>query len=274
MFDTEQINHKKFWDEGYLILRSILDSDEISRYREHASSHPFAAIQPDLLSNELYRNLVADERICSIAAKILQDIPVYFGDSAVTYGTKAGGWHKDNASRYNPDGEDWKSSYPIIRFGMYLQDHANHSGGTSVRHRSHMSPTRSHGKPVYLDAAIGDVAVWHLRTTHRASCSLFRGTTRPIGWSKLDRHLPAFMKQPAEADRYAIFITYGSAGPDLERYISYMATRDGFVARAAASSFDTDWASSVDSTMLVLRDTRQELLRLPPEKVSKYHHES
>lgn len=271
MYAVTNGDHEAFWQTGFVILRGVFTTAEIAELREHAEQAPSPG--PDLLSDPVFRNVVVDSRIAAIAERLLGCTPVYFGDSVLSRSERPGPWHKDNAGRYDPTAADWHGNYPLLRFGIYLQDHSRHSGGVSVRAESHHSPTRTAGKPVYIDTQVGDLVVWHFRATHRGATSLLRGTSIPVSSYRIDKLLPRFMKAPAESARHALFITYGAPGADTDRYIDYLGTRQYAVTRAAASQYDEGWLATVDAARVTIRDARRDILRTPAAEVSLKHTE-
>jgi len=262
-------NYDHFWSEGFLICRSVFSADEISRFREFAKKT--VGTEADLLADINIRELITDDRVLEIAATLLDDVPVFIGDGVLTCRATPSNWHKDNPGRYNRSLLDWQGRYPIIRFGIYFQDHSKHSGGVSVRKYSHNSPTHDEGEPVYGDTAIGDLIVWHGRTTHRASTSLLKGSGTPLFSYKIDKKLPSFLKKPYDHDRYALFFSLGAAGADLDHFVNYYATRQHAVVRAAKTNYDEEWIRSLDPSKVIIRDTREIVQSLPPEKVDVKH---
>src|SRR5947209_3238764 len=129
----EQTNHQidfsvdSYRENGYALIRDVFSRDEIEELRKNVFAS--ADHKGDLMSNPLLRKVVLDDRVLSIARKILGGTPVYFTDSTCMLGDKSHGYHKDNADREDPNAPDWQSNYTIIRFGLYLQDHSRHSGG-------------------------------------------------------------------------------------------------------------------------------------------------
>jgi len=271
MYTLSDSDYQTFWTVGFLILRGVFTAREIAELRAHAEEAPSPG--PDLLSDPVFRGVVVDPRIAAIARRLLGCVPVYFGDSVLSRAERPGPWHKDNAGRYDPATADWQSDYPLLRFGVYLQDHSRHSGGVSVRAGSHQSPTRTEGTPVYGDTQVGDVVVWHFRATHRGATSLLRGTRIPVSSYRMDKLLPGFLKAPAEKARHALFMTYGAPGDDTDRYIDYLGTREYAGARAAASQYDPGWLTTVDPACVVIRDTREQILRTPRAAVGLKHRE-
>jgi hypothetical protein len=266
-----QADYDSFWKDGFFICRSVFSSKEIEDYRAHAMQ--VTDFVPDLLANPHLRQLITDDRVVTIAADLLGSVPTFIGDGVLTCKPKPSNWHKDNPGRYNSSTLDWQSNYPIIRFGIYLQDHSTHSGGVSVRRMSHNSPSRFGGKPVYADTAIGDMVIWHGRTTHRASTSLLRVIGTPVFAYKIDKRLPKFLKIKNDRDRYAVFFTYGAQGPELDHFVNYYATRQHAVDRAAATVYDENWIRSLYPAKVIIRDTRESVQSLPPEQVAVQHRE-
>jgi len=271
MSEVTESDHKAFWNKGFVILRGVFSTEEIADLRTHAERAESPG--PDLLSDTVFRDVVVDPRITGIARQLLGCVPVYFGDSVLSRAERPGPWHKDNAGRYDATTADWQGNYPLLRFGVYLQDHSRYSGGVSVRARSHQSPTRTEGEPVYMDTRVGDVVVWHFRATHRGATSLLRGTRIPVSNYRLDKLLPGLFKAPAEKARHALFITYGAPCADTERYIDYLGSRQYAVARAAASQYDAVWLASIDPEQVVIRDARPDIARTPAAETSLKHQE-
>ena len=91
----------------------------------------------DLLSNPLLRDVLLDGRLVGIASQLLgSDQIVYAGDSSFTINSGQHGYHKDNADRTDKNAPDWQGRYTILRFGIYLQDHTEHTSGLNLRVRS------------------------------------------------------------------------------------------------------------------------------------------
>src|SRR4029077_21275272 len=111
-----------------------------------------------LCKRHLWRGVI-DKRILDIARRLLPPHPlVYFGDSVYQVGNGYPGFHRDNIDRDDLNGPDWQDSYPILRMGIYLQDHRHHSGGLKVKVGSHL---REDGRPFIVDSEPGDIVVWN-----------------------------------------------------------------------------------------------------------------
>src|SRR4051795_6625506 len=139
-----------FQRDGFVIVRGVFSQDEIAGIRAGAYAEAAAAgmrpgtgkgfaLPGDVGSHALLCHLITDPRVVAVARQLLDDQPVHFRDSAVGVGSLERGWHKDNrtADRYDLSGQDWDGDYPLIRMGIYCQDHVEHSGGLALRVGSH-----------------------------------------------------------------------------------------------------------------------------------------
>lgn len=222
------VDVEKFQSDGYLIFRGVFDKERVANYRAIVDSKPL--IPGDLLSQPELCELVFDPVITGIAAKLLGSKPTYFGYSSMSKAGTAGtaAWHRDNADRLDPLAPDWQGGpYTLIRFGLYMQDHKNFSGGLLMRPKSHLQENFRSSTLVYADTEPGDLAVWNMRILHAGD-----------GWRrKVDRERaidipesktisPDDVLPTPPGARYAAFITYGLSGDEhTERYIDYLATR-------------------------------------------------
>lgn len=168
---------------------------------------------------------------------------VYFGDSSFQTGRGDRGWHKDNrvSDRFDHAGLDWNGRYPLIRAGIYLQDHAHHSGGLGIRVGSHLPfwaarpplprslrrrASQLHGRPILVASEPGDLVIWNLRTTHTGNSVRIKH----LPWLKLsprnEARLPPWLSVEEERKRAAMFATYAARSEHLDRYVDYLKTRD------------------------------------------------
>lgn len=231
-----------YWQHGYTVVRDVFSPEEAADLRERAvrtREH-----QGDLLSNpELYQ-VVCDARILHIARALLRDTPVYFNYSSAKFGFHGRGFHKDNADRHDQQAPDWRDPYTLLRMGIYLQDHHDHSGGLNVRHDSHRWVSTTRGKTRYTATRLGDVVIWNLRTSHAANGVRLK-FARGVGvepW--LVEHLPESWLLPTEGERVALFLTYGLDDEHLERFIAYSKTRAFMIDlwRASTNVSEQAWA--------------------------------
>lgn len=121
-----------FWRKGYTIVRNVYTAEQIQQFRDAATASE--GWNGDLLSNPRLRSVLTDGRLVAIARKILgQDEVMYAGDSSYTINSGSHNWHKDNTDRDDGNAPDWNGRYTVLRFGVYLQDHTQHSGGLNLR---------------------------------------------------------------------------------------------------------------------------------------------
>jgi hypothetical protein len=235
------VNVPIFWDQGYLIIRDVFSKDEVEEFRRHGFEN--RQRKADLLSHPYLRKALLDDRVLSIAAQILGDTPVYYGDSTFNIGQHSFGFHKDNADRLDGNAPDWKGKFAQIRFGIYLQDHAWHSGGLRVIAKSHNAISNPGGKRVNVRTRVGDVVVWNLRTDHAGAATMLRflpwvyvEAQCTEGWARVPRYMatlewpfrirvPRFLLADGGPERAGMFFTLGREDAHLKRNISYLKTR-------------------------------------------------
>ena len=241
-----------FWKDGYALIRGVFTQAEIEEFRRGAcASRQHAG---DLLSNRRVRAVLLDDRILDVAARILGDTPVYFGDSNCSFGDASHGYHKDNADRTDRRAPDWQGRYPLIRFGVYLQDHVEHSGGLNIRRGSHNVVSTLRGANVYLRTRVGDVVVWNLRTSHSGTGKLLRVLPDLHLPPRVADWLPGFLFAPSAAERVALFFTFGLPGPHLDRYLRYLTTRAYMVRIWRNSHYDDGTRAALAGKPLILLD--------------------
>lgn len=227
---------EQFDRDGYLLQRGIFSSDEIEHFRNLVyrqfevdarkkltfsltaqGSHARYA-KGDLLSKELLREILLDSRVIDLAKQVLDsEHLIYFGDSSYQIGTGLRGFHRDSLDRTNLDGEDWKSTYTLVRLGIYLQSHRFHSGGLKVKPGTHK---KADGPSVFVDNDAGDVAVWSLMLLHSGNAVRLKGfPNMRIDHSSFENRIPAFLKREEERERISLFMTYAIESRHLDRYI-------------------------------------------------------
>ena len=132
------IDKARFEQDGYVVVKNVFTADEIKQLREEAykqyeidkqkkldfqySNFKTEAkyTRGDLLSKELLRHALLDERILKIARTILgKNELIYFGDSSYQIGTGLRGFHRDCIDRTNLNGPDWQGEYTLVRLGLF-----------------------------------------------------------------------------------------------------------------------------------------------------------
>ena len=243
MLNEKEIN--RFWDLGYLHLKNIFNEKEINSYRDYilqnlSDENNIKEIKSDLLSDKFFNDLLLDDRILGIVNSLLGSTPVYFGDSnwTILNNDATGTYHSDNVDRYR-NGPDWEDKkYPIIRYGLYLQDHKNNGGGIILGGKSHKKFIKNkyirniyqeiialfNGNFKYMDSQIGDLIIWNLKTTHSANGQFFKFFKKPISY-KISKFIPNFLKSKSTKNRIMISATFAKEGISLNRYIDHLKKR-------------------------------------------------
>lgn len=191
-----------------------------------------------MLSHKELKKIIFDERINKIAKTLLNDKPIYFGDSSVAVHSVdkriSHGFHKDSPDKDDPNSPSFQGEYSVLRFGIYLQDHISKSQGLIIRSGSHKYANTTSGKKVIVPIEEGDVVVWYLTTTHSGNAKRIKYLKNFVladdGVSRLQHFLyyriPSFLIMPNPTDRISIFFTLGKKDHHLERYIQYLKGRD------------------------------------------------
>lgn len=232
MTKKEEIDKK-----GWILIKNVFSENEINRFREFVEKEKNH--KGDLLSSNLLKDIILDDRILNIFKESLgTDKLFYFGDSSFSIAAKGSGFHKDSKDREKIDSPEFKDkNYSLLRLGIYLQDHSEHSRGLCLRSESHLYPTIDKGKIINVKSEIGDVVIWKLTTTHSANAnaiSLF--PNYPIH-PKMIRFIPNFMRQKSIEQRMAIFMCFGIEDNYASSYLNYLKTRQYAVTRWMNSNY-------------------------------------
>ena len=225
----------QFQQDGFVHLRDVFSAEEIARFREAVLKEADRGTETgqrlksvsgetvpcrDVASVPGLEGVVFDQRLVRVAQLLLGvQKPVYFGDSSVMVGGAQRGFHKDSSNRDDPSHSDWQSPYGLVRMGIYLQDHSNHSGGLRLRVGSHLHADVTTGRSYAVPTRPGDVVVWNLRTTHSGHAVRIRGMKSLPLQPRVEFRLPQPLRTGEEKLRAAIFMTYGANGCHLETYL-------------------------------------------------------
>lgn len=244
---------ERFWKDGYLLVKRVFSTTEIEAARQNIeeilrteggrAAADAVVGERDLLSYPGLARWVYDERVLHVVKQVLgAEEPIYFGDSSFQTGRGDRGWHKDNrhGDRFDHSGLDWNGRYPLVRVGIYLQDHAHHSGGLGIRVGSHrpfwaaQAPlpssvrkraTSMHGRPILVDSEPGDLVIWNLRTTHTGNSVRLKPLPRLKLSARNEARIPSWLRIEEERKRAAMFATFAAKSAHLDRYVDYLKTR-------------------------------------------------
>jgi hypothetical protein len=184
----------------------------------------------DILSMDELRHVLLDPRLIAVVRALLGGDPAYFGDSNVRIGAGGRlGWqcHRDNVDKDDLDGPDWRDPYPLIRCGLYLEDHIHHSAGLGVIPSSHRGRPAPRSRRQIVDAEVGDLVAWDLRILHTGQMTRFRPFPSVAVHPRLGGQLARLgLEVPEACERIAFFLTFGLPSEHLTHYIDYLKTRD------------------------------------------------
>lgn len=250
---------------GFAIVKNVFSLDEVLAMRKTCAElhertqgkHGEIASYPEL------RRILLDDRIVAIGRAVFGDLLTYFGDSTF-YANSRFDRHLHSDARGDID-DPSRSSFPILRMGVYLQDHAHFSNGLKVRPGSHKSAFWTARNALRLfgvggsrlslrafrprwfynvPSEPGDVIFWNLRMHHAAHAIRLRGTDLALP-PQVEEVLPARFARPMTKDRYAIFMSWGAESRQLDAYIRQLAYHPGYIPTIKMSTFG-DAASRED----------------------------
>jgi hypothetical protein len=247
---STNVDRTKYQRDGYLHIKAAFSLSEVAEYRDKLTStlsHMTTEIPTgDLLCNQFTAEFIQGGRLIEIAQTLLGGKPQYFGDSScMVYDQDHAvcSFHKDNSDRHDANAPDWRGDYPLLRFGLYLQDHSRSGGGLMLRAGSHKSVLKNrklevlneevigwlNGRTRYLPTEIGDLVVWNLRTTHAGMGRYIRGPIRRPITERTQQIFPKFVQSNVAGRRLALFATFGLAGSKLDRYLENLKMRSYMV---------------------------------------------
>ena len=234
--------------DGFLLVRDVFTDEEVEDIRQNMreTRRECGGVQTDLMSHPRLREILLDQRIIGIFKQLIGEDLVYFGWSSFRCGdtrTSVRTFHNDSKGdpsnlRSKNLADPVETDYPILRFGLYLQDHSKHSGGLKVRVGSHRQFLLKWGElkralsgklswrgfpkgPLYNVPSTGrDVVVFNMRTHHSGHCLRLRWAARlalPAAVENfLERWLPSWFFLPIERDRYVVFGSFGPSCKEVE----------------------------------------------------------
>jgi len=256
-----EVDVQGFWRDGFTLVRNCYTPDEIHQFRRD-SLESRGKHKGDILTNPLLNRVLLDGKKAEIARQILgRDDLVYYGDTTVAIREGTPGWHKDNADRLDGNAPDWRTPYTQLRFGVYLQDHEEHSGGLNVRRGSHNVPDLTTGKVVHLPSRIGDIGVWSMRITHSANGTLLKWAPfrdRQPDPFKVDKISPRKI-MPRGKRRIVLFSAIGAADEHADRYLEYLKTRTYAVSQWRNSHYTDEQIRGMEAIGVKVRDVGAEI---------------
>lgn len=264
-----------FRDRGYTVVGGLFEAAEVQRLRSQVietfaemeqqgrvGTDPgregtIRGIDSDLLSIPSLRHVLLDPRILHAVGELLGGEPVYFGDSSVRIGgSGVRSWHRDNVNRTRGRGPDWRGSYPLLRCGFYLQDHALHSGGLALRPHSHENRGLLPTLPTLAASRAGELVAWNMRTVHTGEVVRLRGAPGLVLHPRVQSRLPTGLRVPEERERVVLFMAFGLPSAHLDRYVGYLGAHHHQQRAWSRSRFGQEvWDEAARAGLRVLRPT-------------------
>jgi hypothetical protein len=266
--------------DGFAIVKGVFSLDEVLEMRRRCAAifERTAGKIGDVATYPELREILLDDRIVSIARALLVD-PVYFGDSTF-YANSRFDRHMHNDARGDVE-DPSRSTYSILRMGLYLQDHAFHSNGLKVRPGSHrrvfwnvrnglrlmgvggsrlsvsaFRPTWYYNAPTEP----GDLVFWNLRTHHAGHAVRLRAVDGFALPPSIEHLVPARFARPMPKDRFAIFSSWGRQSPELDAYIKQLGYSPHYRDYWQRSTFDSQESRAAFAQQRIA--VRDDVLRL------------
>lgn len=253
-----ELDIDEFWRKGYVIIPDAYTDEEVERMRAEVLEH--RANGGGELSNSPLRHVLTDGRMAAVAKKLLDtDRILYGGDSSATINGVIRVWHKDNTDRQDADAPDWDDRYTQLRFGVYLQDHTEHTGGLNLKVGSHDICDLTSGPTLYCQNKPNDMLVWSMRMTHSGAGTLLKDPNarfpEPTEWNDF----PEDEVAPAHDDRMAVFVHLGADDKHGRRYLDYLKTRTYMVDAWRRKPFTQETIDELGAVGIVVRDLPAEV---------------
>lgn len=257
--------------KGWVLIKNVFNSIEIEQFRNDAIAYRKSESVGDLLSDNSLNKIIIDDRILNIAGGLLEDTPVYFGDSTATVHSIdnriSHGFHKDSADKNDGNAPDFKTEYSVLRVAVYLQDHSEHSQGLIVRNGSHKVANTTTGTSVIVPSEPGDVIVWYLTTTHSGNAKRLKHIKNWVvaddGVSKVSHFLyyrmPPFMIAPEEKERISLFMTFSKNDDHYNRYIKFLKKRAYALETWKNSRWDSNLLKEISSKNMILKNLPEDI---------------
>jgi Phytanoyl-CoA dioxygenase (PhyH) len=237
-------------EHGWALIKQVFSPEEIAAMRKGAldsladqdPNRPLeSSSMKDMLADKYIGHVVYDDRLLMIVRYLLQtERPLYLGEANCIISKNAyypQAFHKDSSDREDGNAPDWTKPYDMIRFGVYMQDHTEHSGGLFVRDKSHTRACidangridAEWGEKIYLRTEVGDLAVWSFKTSHAGAVSVPRfgfmeKLFSPKRLYQISKAMPMLF-EPFVTPRVAFFMGFGNDRRVSNRYLDYMKTR-------------------------------------------------
>ena len=124
-----KVDKKKFLEDGYCVVKSLLNDDEINYYDNEIKK--LACNKSHFSLGGIYKakqisKIVFNKNLIEVVKFLLGSDIYFLHDSTIMHKTEpknATNWHRDNPCRKYGYGPDWDKDEPynVLRLGIYLQ---------------------------------------------------------------------------------------------------------------------------------------------------------
>lgn len=270
-----EIHKENLETQGYTIIKSVFNTDEIEQFRSLVEKQQILDRQNglaskfnlwqnkaefykgDIYSKKFIRDIALSDKFLKTISSILGSPLVYFKDSSYNVGNGFRGYHRDNIDRDYKGGPDWNTQYDVYRLGIYLQDHDQFSGGLKVRPSSHINET---GESLFVNSKAGDIVLWNMRLLHSGNAVRLKIFTNfTINTAGKESLIPTFLRRQQHMERMSIFIAFGKPGIHLNRYIEkHMLGRADMIEHTKYSVIDSSVKERLEKYSITLFDLNDE----------------
>ena len=230
-----------FQKYGFVHIKNVFSQEEVRAMRRECEiAWDRTGGKPsDLLSTPELKHVLLDERVLRATRKLIGERVIYYGESTYAVNVMRERFmHVDSRD----DTEDpSRTEFPVVRFGVYLQDHATHSDGLKIQAGSHREVMWNlsnaarflglgHGNRLSLSAyrfspyynipsEPGDLLLWSLRTHHCGHARRIKGLPRIALPPVVEKLLPDSVQAPLSDKRCAVFGSFARPSALAERHI-------------------------------------------------------
>lgn len=241
----------KLLENGYLEIENFYTPDDIKKMRDLCLSEKFpkkgSVINGDLITYKVFREIIFNDKLISFVKKILGDNIIYICDGSARGDDKAllkksRKYHSDSRA----DDFDFTKEYPIYRFGIYLQDTEQFSGGLKIRPKSHLRLCIDHGTwlnglyrfikyfqfykkipPITVSAGKnlktkrGDLLVWNMRLHHSGYAVRLKWLPNLALYPFIENWIPDSWKMIGNDKRCVAFFAFSKKSNYLDNFYFY-----------------------------------------------------
>ena len=192
----QEDRRRELSDVGFVVFKRLFSVEEISLLREAilqrvgvfqgGSANGFGRVET-LAAFKMAEaaDILSDPRIVRAASQLLGTARPTFTLHCDAHRNVLSDWHKDSGEGVRDGGYFGRNVFdldlcPVVKFGIYCQDHVEDGAGLHVRPGSHRSEAIRSGSSQTLTTEVGDVVAFDVRISHLGEVkkNWHRGTER------------------------------------------------------------------------------------------------